>query len=56
MPASKPRTGGLERPVSVKFGPGGKALYIADFGVMTMDEGGAEPRPGVVWRIVKEGG
>jgi glucose/arabinose dehydrogenase len=55
-PASKLNSGGLERPLDVQFDPTGKALYIADFGVMTMDKGGAEPRPktGVIWRIVKE--
>jgi glucose/arabinose dehydrogenase len=56
-PASKLKSGGLERPIDVQFDPSGKALYIADFGVMTMDKGGAEPRPetGVIWRVVKEG-
>jgi glucose/arabinose dehydrogenase len=56
-PASKLGSGGLERPLAVRFDPNGQALYIADFGVLTMDKGGAEPRPetGVIWRIVKEG-
>lgn len=55
-PASKLGTGGLERPLDVQFDPNGRALYIADFGVMTVDKGGAKPkqRTGVIWRIVKE--
>lgn len=55
-PASKLNSGGLERPIDVQFDPSGKALYIADFGVMTMGPHGPEPRmkTGVIWRIVKE--
>jgi glucose/arabinose dehydrogenase len=55
-PASRLNTGGLERPVAVRFSLDGSALYIADFGVMTMDEKGAHPRPetGVIWRISRE--
>jgi glucose/arabinose dehydrogenase len=55
-PASYVNSGGLERPVNVKFGPGGDALYVVDFGVMTTGEGGVEPRPGtgVLWRITRE--
>jgi glucose/arabinose dehydrogenase len=50
---------GLERPVDVRFHPAGSALYILDFGVMTMD--GSRPLPrrgtGVVWRVTRaEGG
>jgi glucose/arabinose dehydrogenase len=55
-PASKIGGGGLERPIAARFGPDGKALYIVDFGVVTME--GGKPHPhrgtGVVWRIVKE--
>lgn len=56
-PASKLGTGGLERPLDVQFDPSGRALYIADFGVMTTGEGDPHPRigTGVVWRIVREG-
>lgn len=55
-PASKLGTGGLERPLSARFDPSGQALYIADFGVMTMEKTGPKPRPGtgVIWRITKE--
>ncbi|MDX5346177.1 MAG: PQQ-dependent sugar dehydrogenase, partial [Hymenobacteraceae bacterium] len=42
-PASLKKSGGLERPVSVKFSPDGTALYIVDFGVMTMSERGPAP-------------
>lgn len=51
-PASWLETGGLERPIAVRFDPSGTALYVVDFGVMTMHEG-PQPRPatGVIWRI-----
>lgn len=55
-PASFGDGAGLERPVDVAFHPRGDALYVVDFGVMTISE---EPRPqkgtGVVWRIAREG-
>lgn len=54
-PASKLKSGGLERPVAVKFSPDGQSLYIVDFGVMEMD--GDQERPqqqtGVIWKITK---
>ncbi|GHA69281.1 PQQ-dependent sugar dehydrogenase [Pontibacter akesuensis] len=54
-PASKLKTGGLERPVSVKFSPDGQSMYIVDFGVVKMTEKGAEPqvKTGVIWKITK---
>ena len=57
-PASKLKTGGFERPTDVRFSPDGDALYVVDFGVMTMDATGPKPRPGtgVLWRITREGG
>ncbi|HYG66563.1 MAG TPA: hypothetical protein VD838_02855, partial [Anaeromyxobacteraceae bacterium] len=57
-PASRLGHGGLERPVAVRFDPSGDALYVVDFGVMTVGEKGPEPRAetGVLWRIVREGG
>ncbi len=57
-PASWLGTGGLERPVAVRFSPDGRALYVVDFGVMTIGEQGPEPRPGtgVLWRITLDGG
>jgi glucose/arabinose dehydrogenase len=56
-PASRLGTGGLERPVSLRFGPDGKSLYVVDFGVMTVSDKGpqAQRRTGAVWRIWKEG-
>jgi glucose/arabinose dehydrogenase len=55
-PASRLGTGGLERPVDVAFDPEGDALYVVDFGVMTVDDG-PEPRAGtgVLWRIERGG-
>lgn len=57
-PASLIGGGGLERPIAARFSPDGRALYVVDFGVLTMD--GSTPRPrrgtGAVWRIVREEG
>jgi glucose/arabinose dehydrogenase len=56
-PASWLKTGGLERPVGLRFDPSGAGLYVVDFGVMTM---GKDPLPkpgtGVLWRITHTGG
>jgi glucose/arabinose dehydrogenase len=56
-PASKLGTGGLERPVAARFNPSGDALYVVDFGVMTMGPKGPQPRPGtgVLWKISRQG-
>jgi glucose/arabinose dehydrogenase len=56
-PASRLGTGGLERPIAVRFSPDGNSLYVVDFGVMAMGPKGPEPRKqtGAVWRIWKEG-
>ncbi len=55
-PASLLKTGGLERPVSVKFNPSGDALYIVDFGILSMNEDGPKPltETGVVWKVTKQ--
>lgn len=52
-PASRLGTGGLERPVSLRFSPDGKSLYVVDFGVMAVSDKGpkAARGTGVVWRI-----
>jgi len=57
-PASRLGAQGLERPVSVRFSPDGKSLYVADFGQLMMDAKGSHPRQrtGAIWRIWKEGG
>ena len=66
-PASKIGGGGLERPIAARFSPGGSALYIVDFGVMTLGQGGKvrlpwtqnkvtlEPRrgTGALWKITR---
>lgn len=51
-PASWLKSGGLERPLNVRFSPDGSALYVVDFGVLTTSSG-YEPMPhtGVIWRI-----
>lgn len=56
-PASALRNGGLERPVSVRFDPSGTALYVVDFGRMSIGKKGPEPVPGtgVIWRITRAG-
>ena len=54
-PASRLGTGGLERPVAARFDPSGAALYVVDFGVMTMDpEPHPRPGTGVLWRITRD--
>lgn len=56
-PASKLKTGGLERPIAARFDNTQSALYVVDFGILTLD--GKTPRPiektGVLWRITREG-
>ena len=54
-PASRLKSGGLERPVAVRFDPSGTALWVVDFGVMTLTNGRTEPRPGtgVIWKITR---
>lgn len=54
-PASRLGTGGLERPVSLRFDPSGQSLYIVDFGVILMSERGASPQQatGVLWRVTR---
>jgi glucose/arabinose dehydrogenase len=54
-PASKVGGRGLERPLAVRFDPTGRALYVVDFGVLTMSEAGSRPqqRTGTLWRIVR---
>jgi glucose/arabinose dehydrogenase len=55
-PASKIKSGGLERPVSVKFESSGDALYVVDFGVL-LEHAGAKPETGtgVIWKITRSG-
>lgn len=57
-PASLLGTGGLERPIAARFDAAGEALYVVDFGVMTVEGGGPVPRAGtgVLWRITRSGG
>jgi glucose/arabinose dehydrogenase len=57
-PASWTDGGGLERPVAARFDPRGEALYVVDFGVMTVGQRGPHPRTGtgVLWRITREAG
>jgi glucose/arabinose dehydrogenase len=55
-PASRLKTGGLERPVAARFDPPGTSLYVVDFGLLNMDKKGSKPREntGVLWRITKQ--
>jgi hypothetical protein len=54
-PASKIRGGGLERPLSVRFDPTGRDLYVVDFGVLTVSETETKPvaGTGTLWRITR---
>jgi hypothetical protein len=55
-PASRLKNGGLERPVSVKFSPDGRDLYIVDFGILLMSKQGPQPleQTGVIWKVTRE--
>jgi glucose/arabinose dehydrogenase len=55
-PASWLSSGGLERPISVKFDPAGKSLFVVDFGILRMTEKGpqAQENTGVIWKISKK--
>lgn len=52
-PASTYGSGGIERPVSCKFSPDGRSLYVLDFGVCQITKGSmfAFARTGVLWKI-----
>jgi glucose/arabinose dehydrogenase len=54
-PASKLKSGGLERPVSARFDRPAAALYVVDFGVLAMDGDQEKPKQGtgVLWRITR---
>ncbi|GEO07880.1 PQQ-dependent sugar dehydrogenase [Segetibacter aerophilus] len=56
-PASKRKSGGLERPLSVKFDPSGTSLYIVDFGIVKSTKKLQLPqaKTGMIWKITKEG-
>ncbi len=55
-PASKLKTGGLERPVAVKFSPDGKSLYVIDFGIIEIsgDKTISHKGTGLVWKITRK--
>lgn len=55
-PASAQGGGGIERPVSCKFSPDGKSLYVLDFGVCRITKGAmyAFAHTGVLWKITKQ--
>jgi glucose/arabinose dehydrogenase len=57
-PASYLKTGGLERPIAVRFSPEGDALYVVDFGVLRMTDEASHPQQGtgVLWRITRKAG
>lgn len=57
-PASyHPGTGGIERPVSCKFSPDGRSLYVLDFGVALVSENlmSSYAHTGVLWRVTRAG-
>ncbi|MFD3001516.1 PQQ-dependent sugar dehydrogenase [Pontibacter toksunensis] len=55
-PASKVGGGGIERPVSCKFSPDGKSLYVLDFGGVQVTSGNmlAYAHTGVLWKVTKK--
>lgn len=54
-PASKLGSGGLERPIAVRFNRAGTELWIVDYGVVTTGKRGPVPHKGTgaVWRIIR---
>lgn len=54
-PASKIKSGGIERPVAARFSPDGSSLYVVDFGIMLTSKKGPMPveKTGVVWKVTK---
>jgi glucose/arabinose dehydrogenase len=54
-PASRQGSGGIERPVDVKFGPDG-SLYVLDFGVSAVDQQKqlSYGHTGVLWRVTRD--
>ncbi|HYF34210.1 MAG TPA: PQQ-dependent sugar dehydrogenase [Prosthecobacter sp.] len=44
------------RLTDVRFTPSGDALFVADFGIMTVDQAGARavPNTGVIWRVTRQ--
>jgi hypothetical protein len=56
-PASYLGTGGLERPIAVKFNSSGDALYIVDFGILKVDKNKKnhpQIKTGVIWKITRQ--
>lgn len=55
-PATWLKSGGLERPVSVYFSPDAEAMYVVDFGILSMSKEGPRPhqKTGVIWKITKQ--
>lgn len=54
-PASFKDGGGLERPVSCKFSPDGKSLFVLDFGIVKVTKGlmMSYAHTGVLWKVTK---
>jgi glucose/arabinose dehydrogenase len=55
-PASFLKSGGIERPVAVRFDRTGRAMYVVDFGEMTATEQGLRPvkGTGIVWKVTRK--
>jgi glucose/arabinose dehydrogenase len=50
--ASLAKSGGLNHPVDVRFGPDG-AMYITDFGVVDTQAFRTVPNTGVIWKVTR---
>jgi glucose/arabinose dehydrogenase len=55
-PASLLKSGGIERPVAVRFDPSGRSMYVVDFGEVTTTEKGLSPvkGTGMLWRVTRK--
>jgi glucose/arabinose dehydrogenase len=56
-PGSEINRAGFERPIAARFDPSGNALYVVDFGIMSITEQGPSPKKntGVIWKITRDG-
>lgn len=55
-PASEHRSGGLERPIAVRFDRTGEVMYVLDLGVFDLSASRAQTlaNSGVLWRVIPQ--
>jgi hypothetical protein len=53
-PADRTGKGGLNHPIEARFGPGGTALYVTDFGPVDVQKFLPTDGAGVIWKVTKQ--